>query len=168
MTGLLGRNGAGKTTLMRIVTGQEFPTSGAIRVFGQAPAENDAVLRRMVFVREEQAYPDFRVGHAIRVASWFYPNWDQELAQRLLADFDLPSARRIKKLSRGMRSAVGIVIGLAARAELTLFDEPYAAWTRWPASCSTIGCWPTSPSIPVPWCCPPTSSTRRRTYWSTW
>lgn len=126
VTGLLGRNGAGKTTLMRIVTGQEFPTRGAIRVFGQAPAENDAVLRRMVFVREEQAYPDFRVGHAIRVASWFYPNWDQELARRLLADFDLPLGRRIKKLSRGMRSAVGITIGLAARAELTLFDEPYA------------------------------------------
>ena len=126
VTGLLGRNGAGKTTLMRIVTGQEFPTRGAIRVFGQAPAENDAVLRRMVFVREEQVYPDFRVGHAIRVASWFYPNWDQELARRLLADFDLPLGRRIKKLSRGMRSAVGITIGLAARAELTLFDEPYA------------------------------------------
>ena len=82
VTGLLGRNGAGKTTLMRIVTGQEFPTSGAIRVFGQAPIENDAVLRRMVFVREEQAYPDFRVGHAIRVASWFFPNWDQELARK--------------------------------------------------------------------------------------
>jgi ABC-2 type transport system ATP-binding protein len=126
VTGLLGRNGAGKTTLMRIVTGQEFPTSGDVRVFGQAPAENDAVLRRMVFVREEQAYPDFRVGHAIRVASWFYPNWNQELAQRLLADFDLPPGRCIRKLSRGMRSAVGIVIGLAARAELTLFDEPYA------------------------------------------
>ena len=126
VTGLLGRNGAGKTTLMRIVTGQEFPTSGDVRVFGQAPAENDAVLRRMVFVREEQAYPDFRVGHAIRVASWFYPNWNQELARRLLADFDLPPGRCIRKLSRGMRSAVGIVIGLAARAELTLFDEPYA------------------------------------------
>jgi ABC-2 type transport system ATP-binding protein len=126
VTGLLGRNGAGKTTLMRIVTGQEFPTSGAVRVFGEAPAENDAVLRRMVFVREEQSYPDFRVGHAIRVASWFYPNWTEELAQQLLADFDLPPRRRIKKLSRGMRSAVGIVIGLAARAELTLFDEPYA------------------------------------------
>ena len=124
VTGLLGRNGAGKTTLMRIVTGQEFPTRGAIRVFGQAPAENDAVLRRMVFVREEQAYPDFRVGHAIRVASWFYPNWDQELARRLLADFDLPLGQRIKKLSRGMRSAVGITIGLAARAELTLWRVP--------------------------------------------
>ena len=126
VTGLLGRNGAGKTTLLRIITGLEFPTAGEVKVFGAAPAENDAVLRRMVFVREEQAYPDFRVGHAIRVASWFYPDWDQELARRLLADFDLPPGRRIRKLSRGMRSAVGIVIGLAARAELTLFDEPYA------------------------------------------
>jgi len=97
-----------------------------VKVFGAAPAENDAVLRRMVFVREEQSYPDFRVGHAIRVASWFYPNWNAELAQQLLADFELPLDRRMRRLSRGMRSAVGIVIGLAARAELTLFDEPYA------------------------------------------
>ncbi len=126
VTGLLGRNGAGKTTLMRIITGQEFPTSGTVQVFGQVPAENDAVLRRMVFVREEQPYPDFRVGQAVRVASWFYPNWSEELARQLLADFGLPLRRRIRKLSRGMRSAVGITIGLAARAELTLFDEPYA------------------------------------------
>ena len=126
VTGLLGRNGAGKTTLMRIITGQEFPTSGAVQVFGQVPAENDAVLRRMVFVREEQPYPDIRVGQAVRVASWFYPNWSEELARQLLADFGLPLRRRIRKLSRGMRSAVGITIGLAARAELTLFDEPYA------------------------------------------
>jgi len=126
VTGLLGRNGAGKTTLMRIITGLEFPTAGDIRVFGQVPAENDEVLRRMVFVREEQAYPDLRVEHVIRVASWFYPNWSEDLARQLLTDFDLPLRRRIKRLSRGMRSAVGIVIGLAARAELTLFDEPYA------------------------------------------
>jgi ABC-2 type transport system ATP-binding protein len=80
----------------------------------------------MVFVREEQAYPDLRVEHVIQVASWFYPNWSEDLAQQLLSDFALPPKRRIKRLSRGMRSAVGIVIGLAARAELTLFDEPYA------------------------------------------
>jgi ABC-2 type transport system ATP-binding protein len=60
------------------------------------------------------------------VASWFYPNWDEELARQLVTEFDLPRQRRIRKLSRGMRSALGIVIGLAARAELTLFDEPYA------------------------------------------
>jgi ABC-2 type transport system ATP-binding protein len=44
----------------------------------------------------------------------------------LLDEFNLPPKRAIKKLSRGMRSALGIVIGLAARAEVTLLDEPYA------------------------------------------
>jgi ABC-2 type transport system ATP-binding protein len=126
ITGLLGRNGAGKTTLMRIIAGQEFASAGSVAILGSNPVKNDEVLRRMTFVREDQTYPDFRVRHAVRVASWFYPNWSSELAGRLLADFRLPPNRRVRKLSRGMRSALGVVIGLAARAEVTLFDEPYA------------------------------------------
>jgi ABC-2 type transport system ATP-binding protein len=97
-----------------------------VQVFGASSVENDAVLRRMVLVREDQAFPDFKVHHALRAASWFYPDWSADLADSLLADFDLPANRAIKKLSRGMRSALGIVIGLATRAEITLFDEPYA------------------------------------------
>lgn len=126
ITGLLGRNGAGKSTFMRIVTAQEFASSGTIRVFGENPVENDPVLSRIVFVREDQLFPDYQVRHAIRSASWFYPNWDDSLARSLLADFGLPAKRKINKLSRGMRSALSIVLGLSARAELTLLDEPYA------------------------------------------
>lgn len=126
ITGLLGRNGAGKSTFMRIVTAQEFASSGTVRVFGKNPVENDNVLRRIVFVREDQQFPDFKVAHELRAASWFYPNWDEQFANTLTADFDLPRNRPIKKLSRGMRSALSIVMGLAARAELTLLDEPYA------------------------------------------
>jgi ABC-2 type transport system ATP-binding protein len=126
ITGLLGRNGAGKTTFMRIVAGHEFASAGSVTVLGASPVKSDQVLRRMVFIREDQFYPDFKVRQALRVASWFYPNWDPGLAEELLADFVLPASRRIRKLSRGMRSALGIVIGLAARAEVTLFDEPYA------------------------------------------
>ncbi|MEC3982239.1 ABC transporter ATP-binding protein [Amycolatopsis sp. H20-H5] len=126
ITGLLGRNGAGKSTFMRIVTAQEFAGSGTVRVFGEDPMENDGVLRRTVFVREDQQFPDFKVRHAIRAASWFHPNWDARFADSLLTDFELPRDRAIKRLSRGMRSALSITIGLAARAELTLLDEPYA------------------------------------------
>jgi ABC-2 type transport system ATP-binding protein len=124
--GLLGRNAAGKTTLLRILAGQEFPSAGSVRVLGAPPAENERVLRRMVFVREDQAYPDIKVGHALKAASWFYPNWDARLADALVDDLALPRKKAIKRLSRGLRSALGITIGLAARAEVTLFDEPYA------------------------------------------
>ena len=126
ITGLLGRNGAGKSTLMRIIANQEFASKGTVRVFGASPVENDVILRRMVLVREDQAFPDFKVRDALRAASLFYPNWSGTLAETLLGEFELPAKRAIKKLSRGMRSALGIVIGLAAQAELTLFDEPYA------------------------------------------
>ncbi|ACU69611.1 ABC transporter related [Catenulispora acidiphila DSM 44928] len=124
--GLLGRNGAGKTTLMRILTGQEFETSGRVEVFGQPPRENPAVLNRVCFIREAQKYPqNFKVREAFAAAAIACPGWDQAYADRLVQDFDLPLKRQIKKLSRGQLSAVGIIIGLAARAPLTLFDEPY-------------------------------------------
>ncbi|MGP8249109.1 MAG: ABC transporter ATP-binding protein [Candidatus Dormibacteria bacterium] len=126
ITGLLGRNGAGKTTLMRIIAAQEFASAGSVRVLGSSPVENGAVLRRMVLVREDQTFPRLRVGHLLRTASWFYPNWSSGLAEGLVADFNLPLDRSLGGLSRGMRTALGIVIGLAARAEVTLFDEPYA------------------------------------------
>ena len=54
------------------------------------------------------------------------PQLERELADSLLEDFALPESRASQEASRGMRSALGIVIGLAARAEVTLFDEPYA------------------------------------------
>jgi ABC-2 type transport system ATP-binding protein len=124
--GLLGRNGAGKTTLMSLLTAQEFPTSGSIRVFGEDPVENAAVLARTAFIKESQRYPeDFRVKHVLRSAPWFFAEWDAELAGSLAEDFRLPLDRRIKKLSRGQRSAVGVIVGLASRAPLTFFDEPY-------------------------------------------
>jgi ABC-2 type transport system ATP-binding protein len=124
--GLLGRNGAGKTTLMSLLTAQQFATAGKISVFGQSPVENAGVLGNVCFIKESQTYPDeFKPKHVFASAPWFYPNWDAALAERLIADFRLPLNRRIKKLSRGQLSAVGVIVGLASRAPLTFFDEPY-------------------------------------------
>ena len=124
--GLLGRNGAGKTTLMSLLTAQEFATRGTVRVFGESPVENAGVLEQTAFIKESQKYPeDFRVKHVLRSAPWFFPNWDADFAGSLAQDFRLPLDRRIKKLSRGQLSAVGVIVGLASRAPLTFFDEPY-------------------------------------------
>ncbi|MDR1118250.1 MAG: ABC transporter ATP-binding protein [Bifidobacteriaceae bacterium] len=124
--GLFGHNGAGKTTLMSIVTAQGFATSGEARVYGQRPYENAAALEHMCFIREGQGYPnDARPKDAFKVARMFYPRWDQGLADHMIAALDIPMGNRIKRLSRGQNSAVGVTIGLAARADITFFDEPY-------------------------------------------
>jgi ABC-2 type transport system ATP-binding protein len=124
--GLLGRNGAGKTTVMHMITAQLFASGGELRVFGEEPYENERVLRQICFIKESQKYPDtFRVVDVFATAKILFPNWDDHFAKRLIADFNLPLKRRVKKLSRGMLSSVGIIIGLASRAPLTIFDEPY-------------------------------------------
>jgi ABC-2 type transport system ATP-binding protein len=124
--GLLGRNGAGKTTLMQLLTGQDFATEGSIAVFGQSPVENASVLQDVCFIKESQKYPDdFKVKHVLKSAPWFFRNWDADFADQLVKDFRLPVDRRIKKLSRGQLSSIGVIVGLASRAPLTFFDEPY-------------------------------------------
>ena len=124
--GLLGRNGAGKTTIMQLLTGQDFASGGTINVYGQSPVENAAVLSNVSFIKESQKYPDqFRAKHVFAAAPRFFAHWDQAFAEQLIAEFRVPLNRDIKKLSRGQVSAVGVIIGLASRAPITFFDEPY-------------------------------------------
>ena len=124
--GLLGRNGAGKTTIMQIITAQLFATSGKVQVFGETPYENSRVLSQLCFVKESQKYPNnFRVIDVLELGAVFFPNWDRDLALALAEAFRLPLKRKMRALSRGMLSAAGIIVGLASRAPLTIFDEPY-------------------------------------------
>jgi ABC-2 type transport system ATP-binding protein len=53
------------------------------------------------------------------------PYWDQDLAGELLDKFEVPLNKKVQKLSRGKKSALGVVLGLASRAPLTIFDESY-------------------------------------------
>lgn len=124
--GLLGRNGAGKTTLMSLVAGQDRPSSGRVSVFGEHPYENESALAKVIFVRDNQRYPNnYDLHHVLRIAPVYAPNWDAEVAAELVDGLRIPAKTRIKKLSRGQLSAVAIVLGLASRAPVTLLDEPY-------------------------------------------
>ena len=123
--GLLGRNGSGKTTLLRLLTAQLFATGGTLLVFGEQPYENRRVLSQICFMKENQKYPKrWRVGDVLAMAVSFFPRWDANYASVLSKDFQLPLTRKMRTLSRGALSAVGIVVGLASRAPLTIFDEP--------------------------------------------
>lgn len=125
ITGLLGRNGSGKSTLLAAIAGFRAPAGGQVRVEGRAPFEDDFAMAGTCLVRESGDFAEVRVDAALALAAATRSTWSAELAGRLIERFRLPTKKNVKALSRGQRSALGAVIGLASRAPLTMFDEVY-------------------------------------------
>ena len=129
--GLIGRNGAGKTTLLGILTGQNTKDSGQVTCDGEPVWENCRALEQICFSRELQPTlfsgpNNQKVRYYLKSAAIFYPNWDQEYAERLLNEFQLEPKKKISQLSKGQMSMVTILIALASRAPITILDEPAA------------------------------------------
>ena len=124
--GLLGRNGSGKTTLLSVIAGFRRPTSGTVLVDGEDPFENARVMAGTCLIRESgDINGQDKVRSVLRFAADVRPGWDQALADRLVERFALPLKKKADSLSRGQRSALGVVLGLATRAPLTMLDEVY-------------------------------------------
>lgn len=124
--GLLGRNGAGKTTFMDILAGHQLPSNGNITVNGKDPFDERDILKNICLIKEGDNFQkDMTVKQILTSYQYFYPNWDQDLANELVKEYQLPLKKRIKTFSKGMVSAVGVIVGLASKAPITIFDEPY-------------------------------------------
>ena len=126
--GFLGRNGAGKTTTIKLLLGMARPTSGEARVFGLSatdPEAGVAIRRRIGFVSDEKDLYDYMtVAEMIRFTAPFFPRWRADLEARYLHSFELPPDRRVKTLSRGMRTKLALLLALCRRADLLVLDEP--------------------------------------------
>jgi len=124
--GLLGRNGAGKTTFMDILAGYQLPSHGTVHINGETTFDNRNNLQHICLIKEaNNFFKDVTVKQVLKSYRLFYPHWDQELAMSLINAYQLPMKSRMKSLSKGMASALGVVVGLASRASITVFDEPY-------------------------------------------
>jgi ABC-2 type transport system ATP-binding protein len=129
--GLLGRNGSGKSTLAAVLAGFRQPDDGRVLIEGDEfgalePYEDAVVTSRVCLIRESGDLVDSApVRHVLGLASSLRPYWNQDLADELLDKFEVPTKKKVQKLSRGKKSALGVVLGLASRAPLTIFDESY-------------------------------------------
>jgi ABC-2 type transport system ATP-binding protein len=126
--GFLGRNGAGKTTTIKVLLGMTRPTAGAARVFGlpaDAPDASVEIRRRTAFVSDDKDLYDYMtVAEIIHFTAAFFPQWRADLEQTYLRKFELPPDRKVKALSRGMRTKLTLLLALCRRAELLILDEP--------------------------------------------
>lgn len=128
ISGFLGQNGAGKSTTLKMLMGAVRPSDGSGQIFGLAiedPVQSVEIRKRVAFVGEEKRLYDFMtVEQIIRFTKSFFPKWRSDLEHKFLREFPLPFDRKIKKLSKGMRTQLALLLGIARRPEMLVLDEP--------------------------------------------
>ena len=124
--GLFGRNGAGKTTLLDIISSRIFADQGAVFCYGKDISKQPQVVNdNCCYMPEKHYFPNrLRVKKILSHASQSFQNYDVAYAERLCHVFKLSLTEKYEQLSRGYQSILRIVIGLASRAPITIFDEP--------------------------------------------
>ncbi len=126
--GFLGRNGAGKTTTLKMLLGLARPTAGQARVLGlDFQRDRVEILRRVAFVGENKVlYENLTPAEMVGFARPFYPGWSGAAVESCAQRLEIPMQQRFKKLSKGNRAKVWMLLALAQGAELLLLDEPTA------------------------------------------
>ncbi len=125
LTGVIGVNGAGKTTLFRSLAGFLKPTEGKACFLGEPTFQNIATAQNLILIEEGMTfYPTATLYELITSYRRFYQNFDQALALKLSDYFHLPKKKKYKELSKGMKGTFRLILGLSARAPVTLLDEP--------------------------------------------
>jgi len=124
----LGQNGAGKSSTIKMLLGMIHPTSGIGSILGyRIDKERESLLirQKVAFVAEDKRLYDYMsVGQIIHFTKSFFPKWNHALEARLLEQFELPPERKIRQLSKGMRTKLALLLGFARGCELLILDEP--------------------------------------------
>jgi energy-dependent translational throttle protein EttA len=121
IVGVIGPNGAGKTTLFRMITGQEQPDAGALRV-------GDTVKIAYADQSRDDLEPERAVWEAISDGRDVVDLGGREVpARSYAAAFNFKGSdqqKRVKDLSGGERNRLHLSRTLRAGGNLLLLDEP--------------------------------------------
>ncbi len=126
--GLLGPNGAGKSTLMNCIAGQLTPDEGKAS-WDDTPLtrRNWKIRERVGYVPEQsRMYDSVTVAQTLLLCSKIYAQWDSRFVSDWQQRFQLDGIKKVGNLSKGMRTKLQLLVGLAHGSELLLLDEPTA------------------------------------------
>jgi ABC-2 type transport system ATP-binding protein len=124
--GLVGPNGAGKSTLLSLAAGLAAPTEGSVRLLGAAPGSPEARRRVAFLAQDKPLYRRLTVRRTLDLGRALNPGWDQDAAERIVAQRRISPSARIGTLSGGQRARVALALALGKRPDLLLLDEPFA------------------------------------------
>lgn len=125
IVGLVGPNGAGKTTLLRAITGN-IDYQGNIEVLGMNPRNQREKLMSSTGVIHDVAVlpPWMKVRHVLDYMEGVHPQFDRQRCEKFLATTAIGQGKKVKQLSKGMKTQLHLAVVMATETRLLVLDEP--------------------------------------------
>lgn len=126
--GFLGKNGAGKTTTIKAMMGLREPDGGSVRVLGyDAVTQSMEVRARVGYVSEVNSLYDYlTIPQLCAFCRSVSRQWNQQIVDRYVRVFGLPTTTKVGKFSKGMKSQLALSLALGSNPDLLILDEPTA------------------------------------------
>ena len=125
IVGLIGPNGAGKTSALRAILGLTA-YEGQLRVLGREPfRDRTALMQDASFIADVAVLPGWlRIEDAVDFVAGVHPRFRRDRAAALLAKTEIAGRRRMRELSKGMKTQVHLALTMGIDAKLLVLDEP--------------------------------------------
>lgn len=124
--GYLGPNGAGKSTTLRHLMGFSKPDSGTLSIKDlDCWKDKTAIKKDIGYLPGEFALPEDMTGIAyLKLIDKLRKTNDLSYAEDLIEYFEIDTNMQIKKMSKGMKQKIAIIMALMHNPEILLLDEP--------------------------------------------
>ncbi len=124
--GLLGSNGAGKSTILRLLSGIYKQEGGEVLIDGSEVYSRPEVKERVFFINDETVqFGGYTLKSLKNFYKGFYPNFSEEIFEKLRETIKLPLDKKIDTFSKGMKRQAIVIIALACRTDYLLLDEAF-------------------------------------------
>ena len=126
VVGFLGSNGAGKTTTIRHLMGFIKADNGSAKILNMDCFKNAySVQEKIGYLPGEIAFMDNMTGaEFIHFMADMKNITDLQYARELIAYFDIDTKIKIKKMSKGMKQKIGLIIAFMQDTPILILDEP--------------------------------------------
>lgn len=123
--GLVGENGAGKTTIIKLILDMIKRDNGTITVLGKDNKDHFELTKQDIgVVLDEIGISGFLKANQIdKIMKNIFTNWYSDVFYNYLKKLSVPTDKKFKEFSKGMKMKMGIAIALSHQPKLLILDE---------------------------------------------